>query len=147
MILNIKKSYLFLGLLLSISSLMETKENTNFKEQTNHQHIQKTIDDELLQIFKDFFNEKDQTPFSETISKIIQILKTKKQILHGASQTKYEKLIKDFEKNKFNNNFSFWVKMLVAPDLIELMSPEVRTYLQSISPIIKIQALRNKLQK
>lgn len=108
---------------------------------------QKDIDAELYELFKKFFDNQDDMPFFQFVTKVISVLKTQKTLLSGHQQTKCDEMIKTFEKNKHATGFHIWAPILAAPDLRALMSPETRNYINSVSTQTKISALIHKLKK
>lgn len=151
---KINKLYFTLGLLLSIESAVYCYEEESagteiIKDLAEQELVNKTqqeIDHELLEIFSKFFDEKDTTPFSKIVSKIIKLLKIKKTTLHGTQLVKCEEVIKLLEKNKYSSNFAIWAKILIAPDLMNLMSEKTRNYINVIPTNIKVQTLILKLK-
>lgn len=146
--------YLSLGLLLSITSTVYCYEEDSvgteiIKELTEQEILEKTqqeIDQELFEIFGKFFDDKDTMPFSKIVGKIIGLLKVKRTTLQGAQQLKCDEIIKSLEKNKYNSNFAVWARILIAPDLMSLMSDKTRSYINGISTNTKIQTLIQKLK-
>jgi hypothetical protein len=151
---KINKLYLSLGLLLSIGSLSYTYDEDSqgpeiIKELTEQEQLDKTqqeIEQELYEVFGKFFDEKDTMPFSKIVSKVVKILKIKRTTLQGLQQTKCDEIIKSLEKHKHNSNFAVWARILISPDLMDLMSPETRTYINGISNNVKIKTLIKKLK-
>lgn len=117
------------------------------EHQAHLESIQQEIDQQLYDVFANFFDEEDTTPFSKTVGKIVSILKTKRKILHGQNLTECDELIKTFEKNKYNSSFPVWAKILITPELLNLMSPQTRTYINNLSIQVKINSLIKKLKK
>ena len=147
--------YLTLGLLLSAT--LSTVANSYQAEQEHHQDflmqekdkIKAELDacnQELYELFEKFFDHKDTTPFSKIVGKVITILKTKRAGYTPEQQIKCDNVIKLFEKNRFITYFPTWAKIFTSPDLMELMTPETRAYIHSLSMQVKIQALIKKLQ-
>lgn len=155
---NKNKLYLSLGLLLSATSSIYSYEeelvgneiqnelNVLQAVETEEEKAQKEIDKELYDIFSNFFNEHDSMPFSKIISKVIIILKIKRNLLHESQQVKCDELIKIFEKNKHSSNPGVWAKILISPDLLDLMSEETRSYIRSVPNHVKIKTLIFKLR-
>ena len=109
--------------------------------------VQKEIDDELYDLFKKFFDEHDTMPFSKFITKIITVLKIKRNLLKDHEQTTCDEIIRTFERNRYHTGFHIWAPILAAPDLRAIMSPQTRAYINSVSTQTKISALINKLRK
>lgn len=128
--------------------LLEQKNHLDHAQTENHiEHIQAEIDQQLYDVFTKFFDEQDTTPFSKTVGRIISLLKMKRKILHGQKLAECEELIKTLEKNKYNSSFPVWAKILITPELLNLMSQETRTYINNVSVHVKINSLINKLKK
>ncbi len=135
-----------------ISQISDQEQNNidNSEEDSNRNEAERTqqeIDQELFELFSKFFDEHDTMPFSKIISNLVTILKMQKASLEPEQQRKCDEFIRAFEKNKYNYNFPIWAKLLTAPELRrDLMSEKTRTYLNSISTHILIQALSRKLK-
>lgn len=146
--------YFSLGLLFSIepSVYSNNEENsscqtlTSQTEQTSIDACQETIDAELHELFETFFDQSDKTPFSKMVAKIIAILKIKKASLQPAQQIKCEELIRSLEKNKYNYSFPDWAKILLAPELLDLMPQKTRNYIDTVPPFTKMSSLVYKLK-
>jgi hypothetical protein len=111
------------------------------------QPTQKDIDAELYDLFKKFFNDHDDMPFFQFVTKVITVLKAQKALLSGQLHLKCDEMITTFEKNKDSAAFHIWAPILAAPDLRAIMSQDTRDYINSISTQTKIRALMNKLRK
>ena len=155
-ILIMKQRYklaLSLGLCIATAPVYSYQEETigaeiiaEHHERTKVEAVQQKIDEELHHLFTKFFDAQDTMPFSQFISKVINLLKTKKTILHSKELTTCEKIIKTFEENKHNTNFATWIPILITPDLRSLMSPQTRDYINGVSTQTKISALIKKLR-
>lgn len=148
------KLYLSLGLLLSLESVtyahqeesVTTESIVDIKEQEQAEQTLQEIDAELCEIFSKFFDEKDTMPFSKIVTKVVAILKIKRNLLHESEQAKCDEIMKSFEKNKYNTNFAVWAKILIAPELMSLMSEKTRAYISGVSTNVKIKSLIYKLK-
>ena len=152
---KIYKLSLLLGLLVTNTAFVYSYQEESIgkeiiaelEEQKKMDLIQKNIDTELYELFQRFFDEHDTMPFSKFITKVIAILKVKKNILRGQDLANCEELIKMFEKNKYQTGFHIWAPILITPNLRALMSPETRNYINSVSTQTKISSLITKLKK
>lgn len=165
-----KKLYFTLGLLLAAPGLCLDKDShtksitldmqqsdlitENQTEQTEiieqetprELSVEEQIDEELYEVFEQFFNDKDQTPFTKIVMKVINLLKRKKLTLNGMQLVKCDEIIKILEKNKANYNFPAWAKILINPDLLHLMSESTRSYIHNVSSQKKITTLIRRLK-
>ncbi|MBP6870007.1 hypothetical protein KBC04_03940 [Candidatus Babeliales bacterium] len=163
--------YLSLGLLLSTQLISSTNENINhvkttsshaqidgcfqntdqenapeLQEPENELSIEEQIDQELYEVFAQFFDEHDKSSFSHIVAKIVSLLKIKKTTLHGTEFVKCDEMIKLLERNKTNYSFPVWARILINPDLLNLMSENTRSYIHSVSNHVKIRSLISKLR-
>lgn len=146
-------TYLYLGFLLATTSMTYTYDEEQIGQEIQHDierqaALEKTlqdIDEELYAIFNKFFDEKDTTPFTKMITKVVALLKLKKTTLPEADHAKCDEIIKSLEKNKHNFTFFVWARILISPDLMDLLSTDTRKYIDSIPLAKKIDALRYKL--
>ena len=119
-------------------------------EQSEHakaQEHQKDIDTQLYDLFKKFFNDHDDMPFVQFVTKLIHILKIQKNVLIGHHKVMCEDIIKKFEQNKSRTEFYIWAPILSDPNLRAIMSEQTRNYINNVSTQTKITALINKLKK
>ncbi len=144
------KIYLSLGLLFSINSISfahkEEPVSHEVRAELGKDATQQEIDAELYDIFKKFFDEKDTTPFYKIIGKVIHLLKIKRISLPEDQKLKCDEIIKTLEKNRYDKTIVTWASILKNPDLINLMSKETRTYIDSISATVKLKSLIYKLK-
>ncbi|MDP3788138.1 MAG: hypothetical protein Q8Q60_02325 [Candidatus Chromulinivorax sp.] len=147
------RRYLFLGLLLATTSVTYTYEEeqvnqeiTRTVEQTAEEITQQEIDQELFEIFHKFFDEKDTTPFTKIINKIIALLKLKKATFNDDQKKQCEEIITSFEKNRHNSNPVVWGAILKDPNLYNLIPEKSKAYINSIPAMKKLQTLIYKLK-
>ena len=148
------RKHLMLGLLLTTASISYAYEEDQvaqeiiqeLDEQSLEEQLNQEIDQELFEIFHKFFDEKDATPFTKMINRVVVLLKRKKITLPEEQRLKCDEIIKSLEKNKHNFTFHIWARILIAPDLMNLMSPETKRYIDTIPAGKKIQALMYKLK-
>lgn len=160
------KLYLSLGILLSIGStvyshaelfiesrqvleVIATQQTHIENMQSIHdvEKIEQEINHELLDLLSKFFNEKDTTPFSKIVTKLITILKTKRNTLHGSQQVKCDTIIKRIEKNKNESTIGAWLPIFTSTDLQDLMSTETRSYINGIPSLTLMRTLMIKLKQ
>ncbi len=115
-------------------------------EQTAEEKTQQDIDQELFEIFNKFFDEKDTTPFTKLIGKVVSLLKLKKATFNDEQKKQCEDIIASFEKNRHNNNPVIWGTILKDPNLYNLMPEKSKAYINSIPAMKKLQALIYKLR-
>ncbi|MBV8660871.1 MAG: hypothetical protein JO129_01860 [Candidatus Dependentiae bacterium] len=158
------KLYLSLGMLLSIGSIVYPQELyiesrqalevittqqahiENMQSIDDVEQIEQEINHELLDLFSKFFNEKDATPFSKIITRLIAILKVKRNTLHGLQQIKCDNIINELEKNKAKSQIAIWIPIFLAPDLHDLMTEQARSYINGIPPMTMMRTLMIKLK-
>lgn len=141
--------YLSLGLLLSVAiPTCAYEENSIDKEivTTIEDKTQQDIDQELFEIFNKFFDEKDTTPFTKLVNKVISLLKLKKKTLDTDQQVTCDEVTKLLELNRHNYSIGTWGNILKNPKLWDLMSEQSQSYIQSIPNMKKLQTLIYKLK-
>lgn len=147
------KLYLSLSLLISgnITSQETMFSHTNINHLIESQEdkkssVEEEIDQDLYELFNLFFDDHDKTPFSKIVTQVIHLLKRKMSRLDNEQMLKCDEVIKILEKNKANHSFPVWAKILINPDLLNLMSEQTRLYIHNVSNQKKITTLIRKLQ-
>jgi|GEM_PF-2320837 len=95
-----------------------------------------------------FFNESNETPFSNIVAMMLEILTLKKDlVIELTEQEKHVKVINILEANKNCKDFSTWAKILIDPELKALLPQPVQDYIDSVPHFRKIKILVQKLRK